>query len=307
MVDDSTVLVVDDERDVADTYADALNDEYSVTVAYSGEGALDAFDEGVDVMLLDRRMPDLSGDEVLEAVQDRATDCRVVMVTAVDPTLDIVEMPFDEYLTKPIKRDELLAAIDRLLGVSTSPGSVRDYLALAAKHETLEEQLTSAELDTSDEYARLTTAMDAFESRVVSLAETVLESDTADLPPGDRRELRRERDRLERERDGLPENDPLRKILGQEISELESLLGTDSGSGAPKREFLDAVSEGFVARGFWLDSTILRALNVIFFEKESDRLVLEHHPLTPSSKLEGKELVTVSTAVRDRAAAAKRR
>ena len=100
----ATVLVVDDNRAVADTYAAFLDGEYAVRTAYGGEAALEALDASVDVMLLDRRMPDRSGDEVLAETNSRALDPRVVMLTAVDPDFDIVDMPFDAYVVKPVDR-----------------------------------------------------------------------------------------------------------------------------------------------------------------------------------------------------------
>ncbi|MFB6176845.1 MAG: response regulator transcription factor, partial [Halobaculum sp.] len=98
MTDQSpTVLVVDDEQQVADAYALRLQMEYDdVRKAYGGQEALDTVDETVDVVLLDRRMPDYSGGEVLEKMRERGLDCSVIMVTAVDPDFDIVSMPFDD-------------------------------------------------------------------------------------------------------------------------------------------------------------------------------------------------------------------
>jgi len=58
-------------------------------------------DETVDVVLLDRMMPGMSGQEVLAAIRERGLDCRVAMVTAVDADFDVIEMGFDEYLGKP--------------------------------------------------------------------------------------------------------------------------------------------------------------------------------------------------------------
>jgi DNA-binding response OmpR family regulator len=163
---DSTVLIVDDEQDVADSYAEALREEYSVTVAYSGAGALDALDEHVDVMLLDRRMPDISGDEVLERVRDRSIDCRVVMVTAVEPTLDIVEMPFDEYLVKPVTGDQLIDVVERMLVRETLEAQVQRMFVLASKMATLESKLTYEQLDQSDEYETLRAEFDSLRSDV---------------------------------------------------------------------------------------------------------------------------------------------
>ena len=52
-----TVLVVDDERDLADLYAAWLEMEYEVVTAYGGEEAIDTMDRSVDVALVDRLMP----------------------------------------------------------------------------------------------------------------------------------------------------------------------------------------------------------------------------------------------------------
>ena len=116
--DTATVLVVDDEEEVADVYALRLRNEYDTRVAYGGEDALETIDVDVDVVLLDRRMPDIPGDEVLEQIREKGYDCRIIMLTAVDPGLDIVEMPFDEYLVKPVEKDTLRNCVRRQLARS---------------------------------------------------------------------------------------------------------------------------------------------------------------------------------------------
>jgi len=114
--DGPTILVVDDEENVAGSYALWLEGEYRVETATSGEEALDALDESVAVILLDRRMPGLSGSEVLEELREREFDCRVALVTAVDPDFHIVDpADFDAYLTKPVDRDDLVGAVESLL------------------------------------------------------------------------------------------------------------------------------------------------------------------------------------------------
>lgn len=117
MDDQPTVLFVDDEPSIADGHAELLADEYRTLTAYDGATALDRVEEA-DVVCLDRRMPGTSGAEVLEALRDRGHDCPVVMLTAVEPDADVVEMGFDEYLCKPIDRQALRETIDRLLARS---------------------------------------------------------------------------------------------------------------------------------------------------------------------------------------------
>lgn len=61
----ATVLIVEDEQPLADLYAKFLESTYTVRTAYDGTEALDSMSHEVDVVLLDRRMSGLSGEEVL--------------------------------------------------------------------------------------------------------------------------------------------------------------------------------------------------------------------------------------------------
>jgi len=173
-----TVLVVDDEPDVADAYAAQLRTDFSILTAYSGQEALEKIDESVDVVLLDRRMPGISGDDVLEAIRERGLDCRVAMVTAVDPDFDIIDMPFDEYVIKPASRDDLLGTIDRLLTRAEYESDLRRYYSLSAKRATLVSNKPQSELEDSDEFQQLTAEIDALKEQ---LNETIAEFDDEDF------------------------------------------------------------------------------------------------------------------------------
>ncbi|SDJ51268.1 HalX domain-containing protein [Halovenus aranensis] len=136
--DDERVLVVDDEAELANLYTTFLEPEYDVVTATSGEDALDAVDSTVDVVLLDRRMPEMSGDEVLAKLAERGIDIQVAMLTAVEPERDIVDLPFDEYKTKPVTRDELLALVQVLLDRAEYDKHSQEFFSLAVKKATLE-------------------------------------------------------------------------------------------------------------------------------------------------------------------------
>ncbi|PSP28891.1 response regulator [Halobacteriales archaeon QH_2_65_14] len=151
----ATVLVVDDEREVAEVYALRLRDEYETRIAYGGTEALDEIDEEVDVVLLDRRMPDISGDQVLDRLREQGYDCRVVMLTAVDPGLDIVDMQFDDYLCKPVEKHDLVDAIDQQLQSQQYDETLAEYLEVTSKLVLLEAEVAPQELENSDELDRL--------------------------------------------------------------------------------------------------------------------------------------------------------
>ncbi|WP_267161861.1 HalX domain-containing protein [Halovenus salina] len=174
----ATVLVVDDEPDVADAYAAQLKGEYTVSTAYGGQEALDKMDDAVDVVLLDRRMPGISGDEVLEKIREREMHVRVAMVTAVDPDFDIIEMPFDDYVIKPVSRDDLFETIERLLTCSEYEEHLRRYYALTAKHATLVANKPESELAESEAFDELEEQMDSIQQ---DLDETISSFDDADF------------------------------------------------------------------------------------------------------------------------------
>ncbi|MEF8852287.1 MAG: response regulator [Haloarculaceae archaeon] len=166
----AVVLVVDDEPDVADSYAAFIRDRYDVRIAYSGEEALERLDDEVDVVLLDRRMPDMFGDEVLAEIRDRGVDCRVAMVTAVDPDVDIIDMEFDDYVVKPVTREEVLDTVDRLLRVTEYERTLREYYRVTRKWVTLSEVRPGEDIESDPEFADLVDRRDQLREKLEATA-----------------------------------------------------------------------------------------------------------------------------------------
>ncbi len=156
MSESPVVLIVEDEPDIAGIYELWLQDSYEVHLATTGKEALTRLDDTeIDVVLLDRMMPQMSGGVILAAIREREIDCRVAMVTAVDPDFDIIEMGFDEYITKPPVRDELHDTVERLLDRATLNDGLQEYYSLVSKRSALQSKLSDEELNASDEYAEL--------------------------------------------------------------------------------------------------------------------------------------------------------
>ncbi len=151
----ATVLVVDNEPAVAEAYESYLAVDYEVRLAFDGETALDRLDETVDVVLLDRCMPALSGDEVLEHIRSAGYDCQVAMVTAVKPDVDIVEMGFDEYLKKPVSGSTLTDTVSDLLDRRQYDEKLQAYYTSAKKYAALRAESSAADIEDSDEFRRL--------------------------------------------------------------------------------------------------------------------------------------------------------
>jgi DNA-binding response OmpR family regulator len=164
--EDADVLVVEDEQSLAELYRVWLETEYAVETAYTGDEAGEKLDETVDVVILDRRLPDATGREVLDRIQDRNLDCMVTIVSAVKPVFEIADFPIDDYLTKPVEREELLATVDELLLRATAPISRQELLALHSRRIALEGEMDPGQLEETPEYNELTRKIEVLESEL---------------------------------------------------------------------------------------------------------------------------------------------
>jgi DNA-binding response OmpR family regulator len=119
------VLVIEDERTLADAIARGLRRAgMAVDVAYDGTNGHEmAFVTRYDVLVLDRDLPGIHGDEICADLAAAGTLTRVLMLTASGTVADKVEglgLGADDYLPKPFAFDELLARV-RALGRRSSP------------------------------------------------------------------------------------------------------------------------------------------------------------------------------------------
>jgi DNA-binding response OmpR family regulator len=188
-----TVLIVEDERLLADQYAEILGTDYDVVTAYSGTEALEIADETVDAVFLDRKMPGLSGSEVLERLRDRGYDCPVAMITAVRPDWGIVEMGFDDYLCKPVDIHDLRDATERLEALGAIEQEKREYIRQNIKQASLEGEKDASTLASSEKFEALRADVSDRSSEVgdvttdLSPAETALIIDTISRNLGSRK------------------------------------------------------------------------------------------------------------------------
>lgn len=166
LADTPTVLIVDDEPSLTSLYATWLGDQYDVRIANNGREALEAFDDTVDVVLLDRRMPDLDGTEVLEQLGKDDTDCKVAMVTAVEPSCDVMELGFDDYVVKPVDQSVLAETVEALITRREYSAVLQEYFQLVSKQATLAATQPSDQLRASGGYQRHASRIEQIQSEV---------------------------------------------------------------------------------------------------------------------------------------------
>ena len=162
------VLVAEDERKVAEAVARGLRREgMAVDVAYDGASALDkARLNGYDVVVLDRDLPVMHGDEVCRTLRGEDHQSRVLMLTAasgVDDLVDGLSLGADDYMPKPFAFAELVArlrALARRSNPSQPPTLSARGIELDPARHTVTRDGRPIEL-TPKEFAMLETLMGA--------------------------------------------------------------------------------------------------------------------------------------------------
>lgn len=176
--DAPNVLVVDDERALADTYAAFLEPDYEVRVAYSGEQAIDSLAFDPDVVVLDRRMDDIPGEDVLRAIEARNDGTRVAMVTGVQPDFEIADFGIDAYLVKPIDEQELHQAVEHVRSLDDLDEMQVALSSKRLKRNLLEVEKSPEQLVNNETFDRLEREIARLETEVERLEASLQEPDS---------------------------------------------------------------------------------------------------------------------------------
>lgn len=174
----ASILVVDDEKNVRMTIAQALDKlEVEVESAVNGEEALlklEAKDFGL--ILLDLRLPGMNGQEVLRRVRELRPDIPVVVITAhgtVESTVDLMKLGAVDLLQKPFSPKEIRTLVKRTLDRDRCEKDkdlgYEEHLKLARK------RIGEQKLDAAREHVRLAISMDEGRPDAFNLLGALLE------------------------------------------------------------------------------------------------------------------------------------
>ncbi len=119
---EKTILVIDDDRTISTLVCAVLEDRgHSVISALNGKDGLEkAINELPDAIILDKQMPEMSGDEVLEQLQDNSEtkNIPVIMLTGESQITEVsqsLERGALDYIVKPFDNDNLIVRLDNIL------------------------------------------------------------------------------------------------------------------------------------------------------------------------------------------------
>ncbi len=116
----ASILVVEDNEDLCQTLADVMKKEgHQVKTAYSSEEALTKLEKGmIDLVLLDIKLPKMSGLELLAKIKEQDSNLLVIMITALTdarPAIEAMKAGAYDYLLKPFELDELKLIVAKAL------------------------------------------------------------------------------------------------------------------------------------------------------------------------------------------------
>jgi len=138
----ATVLVVDDEALIRWSLAERLkSDGYTVLEADTGRAALEKLSDGVDLVLLDYRLPDTDGVSVLRKMKEFDADILVILLTAyasVETAVEAMKLGAYHFANKPFNLDEVAATVERALETTRLRREVRQFRANAARPYSLQ-------------------------------------------------------------------------------------------------------------------------------------------------------------------------
>jgi DNA-binding NtrC family response regulator len=115
----ATILVVDDEPLIRWSLRERLRAEgYAVVEAETGQEAVDKLPGGIDLAMVDYRLPDTDGVSILRRIKEFDQDILVVMLTAyasADTAAEAMKQGAYHFAYKPFNLDEVAATVDRAL------------------------------------------------------------------------------------------------------------------------------------------------------------------------------------------------
>lgn len=179
--DNGKVFIIDDEEDMVILFESYLDHKYEVETATSGPKALQKIDRSTDVVLLDRRMPEMSGDEVLGILREEGMDVQVAMLTGVKPSEDIVDLPFDDYMTKPVDEPDVVGLVDTLMTRKEYHKASQKFFRLVSKKAALEQ----VEKTSSDEYKQIVNELVELRNEIDDILDEITPNEVFDVTDGD--------------------------------------------------------------------------------------------------------------------------
>lgn len=147
----ANILVVDDERNVRNLIRKILeeNDHTVTTIATGEEALVELRKSKFDLLILDLKLPGMSGTELLRRMEQEGLELPVLIVSAVTnaaPVVEAMKHGAHDYLSKPFSAQDLLKKVEELLN--------QEHLSFERLVRLIEEKLEQGKLVVAEKLAR---------------------------------------------------------------------------------------------------------------------------------------------------------
>ena len=137
----ATILIVDDEALIRWSLSERFKgDGYHVLEAETGSAAINTLPEGVDLVLLDYKLPDTDGVSVLRKIKEFDPDILVILLTAyatIETAVEAMKLGAYHFANKPFNLDEVSATVERALETTRLRREIRQFRTNAARPYSL--------------------------------------------------------------------------------------------------------------------------------------------------------------------------
>lgn len=155
-----SVVLADGDPRITEMFRSWLGDRYDVERVHDGEAVQEQLRDSPDVLLLEWSLP---GPDVTSLIESAQADCRTVLLVGKRPSLDLLDVPCDDVLRKPVVRNAALETIETQLESTGQSEQERTRTALRAKCSLLESVHSRESLERTLEFFEASTRIKALE------------------------------------------------------------------------------------------------------------------------------------------------
>lgn len=166
------ILVIEDNKAQAEMYKRWLEPKYSAEVATSFDEALRKYDKDQEVILMDRKLKNSKAEDLISSL-DGIENRNIIVITGMEPDLDLLEMPIKDYLIKPIDRDKLRNTVKKILEVDKRTDKDKELLELLSKKRVLDKK--PSEVREKQQYHQLVDRIDELKEDLDNIPDSVKE------------------------------------------------------------------------------------------------------------------------------------
>lgn len=133
------VLIVDDEPGLVDLFEMWLEDGYETVTAKTSKAGLEKMSPSIDAALLDRDLGTMDGSDLAVGIREVKPDIPIAFVSGREPDSEILQTGFDDYLVKPIGKNDLHTTLEFFETLVSLDDSYRDYAKVLRQQAVINE------------------------------------------------------------------------------------------------------------------------------------------------------------------------